>query len=256
MFTINVALKREDNVIHLTYKDIIMIKKEMIYRNPLVNLGYDNEDILPIGGFGAVLAHAGVGKTALLVQLALNMMLRENSVLHVSLNDAVSKVDVWYQELFHNIAANFGISEVNDYWDKIQSYRFIMTFKVEGFSAPRLEERLTDLMEQNIFKPHIVIIDGFKFDDAGRGQLVQLKELAKKYYMSIWFTVHTHRHEPPQENGLPLSFLHVADLFDVIVQLSAKGDEVYIKSLKGQSASSKQESLLLDPATMLIKNGK
>jgi hypothetical protein len=74
--------------------------------------------------------------------------------------------------------------------------------------------------------------------------------------MSIWFTVHTHRHEPPQENGLPLSFLHVADLFDVIVQLSAKGDEVYIKSLKGQSADSKQESLLLDPATMLIKNGK
>ena len=59
MFTINVALKREDNVIHLTYKDIIMIKKEMIYRNPLVNLGYDNEDILPIGGFGAVLACRG-----------------------------------------------------------------------------------------------------------------------------------------------------------------------------------------------------
>ncbi len=32
MFTINVALKREKNIIHLTYKDIIMIKKEMIYR--------------------------------------------------------------------------------------------------------------------------------------------------------------------------------------------------------------------------------
>jgi hypothetical protein len=254
MFSINIALKRENNVIHLTYKDIIMIKKEMIYRNPLVNLGYDNEDILPVGGFGAVLAHAGVGKTALLVQLALNMMLRENSVLHVSLNDAVSKVDVWYQELFHDIAEKFGITEINDYWDKIQPYRFIMTFKVEGFSAPRLEERLTDLMEQNIFKPHIVIIDGFKFDDAGRGQLVQLKELAKKYYMSIWFTVHTHRHEPPQENGLPLSFLHVADLFDVIVQLSTKGDEVFIKSLKGQSAGSKQESLSLDPSTMLIKD--
>ena len=182
-----------------------MIKKEMIYRNPLVNLGYDNEDILPVGGFGAVLAHAGVGKTALLVQLALNGMLRENSIMHVSLNDAVSKVDLWYQELFHDIAEKFGIAEMNEYWDKIQPFRFIMTFKVEGFSAPKLEERLTDLMEQNIFKPHTVIIDGYKFDDAGRGQLVQLKELAQKYSMCLWFTVHTHRHEPPQENGLPLS---------------------------------------------------
>jgi hypothetical protein len=233
-----------------------MIKKEMIYSNPLVNLGYDNEDILPVGGFGAVLAHAGVGKTALLVQLALNMMLRENSVLHVSLNDAVSKVDLWYQEIFHDIAEKFRIAEINEYWDKLQPYRFIMTFKVEGFSAPKWEERLTDLMEQNIFKPHTVIIDGFKFDDAGRGQLVQLKELASKYSMRLWFTVHTHRHEPPQENGLPLSFLHVADLFDVIVQLATKGDEVYIKSLKGKSASSAKNDLLLDPATMLIKDSK
>lgn len=252
---IGIALKREHNIIHLTYKDIIMMKKEMIYRNPLINLGYENEDILPVGGFGAVLAYAGLGKTALLVQLALNMMLREHSVMHVSLNDAVSKVDLWYQELFHDIAEKFGIAEINDYWDKIQPYRFIMTFKVEGFSAPKLEERLTDLMEQNIFKPHTIIIDGYKFDDAGRGQLQQLKDLAGKYSMRMWFTVHTHRHIPPQENGLPLSFLHVADLFEAIVQLAAKGNEVYIKSLKGGSTDSPAKDLQLDPATMLIKDG-
>jgi hypothetical protein len=256
MLTNSSFLKREDNVIYLTYKDIVMIKKEMIYRNPLIKLGYENEDILSKGGFGAVLAHAGVGKTALLVQVALNAMLREQPVLHVSLNDAVSKVDVWYQELFHSIAANFDAAEIQDHWDKIQPYRFIMTFKVEGFSAPKLEERLTDLMEQNIFKPHTVIIDGFKFDEAGRGPLEQLKELARKYSMRIWFTVHTHRHIPQQENGLPLSFLHVTDLFDVIVQLAAKGDEVYIKSLKGKSTDSTKNDLLLDPATMLIKDGK
>jgi hypothetical protein len=250
------ALKREENIIHLTYEDIIMLKKEIIYRNPLINLGYENEDILPNGGFGAVLAHAGVGKTALLVQVALNTMLREQPVLHVSLNDAVSKVDVWYQELFQNIAASFNVAEIKDYWEKIQPYRFIMTFKVEGFSVPKLEERLSDLMQQNIFKPHTVIIDGFKFDESGRGQLVQLKELAQKYSMRVWFTVHTHRHEPPKENGLPLSFLHVADLFDVIVQLAAQADEVYIKALKGKSTASAKNILFLDPATMLIKDRK
>jgi hypothetical protein len=251
-----VALRREENIIHLIYKDIMMLKKEIIYRNPLVNLGYEHEDILPNGGLGAVFAHAGVGKTALLVQMALNMMIREESVLHVSLQDAVAKVDLWYHELFHKIAANFNEAEIKDYWDKIQSYRFIMTFRVESFSVPTFEERLTDLMQQNIFKPHTVIIDGLKFDEAGRGQLVLLKELAKKYAMRIWFTVHSHRHERPVDNTLPVSFLHVADLFDVIVQLEAKADEVYIKALKGQSPSAKQDSLLLDPATMLIKDSK
>jgi len=231
-----------------------MLKKEIIYRNPLINLGYADEDILPHGGLGAVLAYAGLGKTALLVQMALNTMMREQSVLHVSLHEAVSKVDVWYHELFHNIAEKHNASEIQEYWDKIQSYRFIMTFRVEGFSVPKLEERLTDLMQQNIFKPHTMIIDGLKFDESGRGLLVNLKELAAKYSMRIWFTIHTHRNEPPKENGLPLSFLHVADLFDVLVQLAAKGEEVYIKALKGQATNAKQDSLLLDPATMLIKS--
>lgn len=250
------ALRREENIIHLINKDISMLKKEIIYRNPLVNLGYEHEDILSNGGLGAVLAHAGVGKTALLVQVALNMMIREKSVLHLSLQDAVKKVDLWYHELFHNIAANFSEAEIQEYWDKIQPYRFIMTFRVESFNVATMEERLTDLMQQNIFKPHTVIIDGIKFDEAGRGQLVLLKELAKKYAMRIWFTVHAHRHESPAENGLPVSFLHVVDLFDVIVQLEAKGDEVYIKSLKGKPSGTKPHTLLLDPATMLIKDSQ
>jgi len=255
--SINTAvLKREKNIICLSYKDIVMLKKEIIYRNPLVKLGYEQEDILQNGGLGAVVAHAGVGKTALLVQVALNIMIREEPVLHVSLQDAVSKVDLWYREMFHNIAASFTEQEIQEYWDKIQPYRFIMTFRVESFSVPTLEERMTDLLQQNIFKPHTVIIDGLRFDQAGRGQLLLLKELAKKYAMRIWFTVHAHRHEHPAGNGLPVSFLHVADLFDVIVQLDAKGDEVYIKALKGQSSDAKQHSLLLDPATMLIKEAK
>lgn len=234
----------------------MMLRKEIRYRNPLIKLGYEDEDILPNGGLGAVVAHAGVGKTALLVQMALNLMIREESVLHVSLQDAVSKVDVWYHELFNNIAVNFNSAEIKDYWDKIQPYRFIMTFRVESFSVPTLEERLTDLMQQNIFKPHTVIIDGLKFDEAGRGQLALLKELANKYAMRIWFTVHAHRHERPADSGLPVSFLHVADLFNVIVQLEANSDEIYIKSLKGLAPGAHQHILLLDPATMLVKNSQ
>jgi len=253
MMAVGRAIRREDNVIHLTYEDMIMIKKEINQRNPLLNLGFDNEYILPNGGFGAVLAHAGVGKTALLVQMALHAMMNEQPVLHVSLNDAVSKVDVWYRELFHDMAAKYDSVEVTEYWENLLTYRFIMTFRVEGFSVPKLEERLTDLMQQNIFKPSVIILDGLKFEESGRGLLLELKEMAKKYAMRIWFTVHTHRHEPPKEDGLPISFLHVADLFDVLEQLAARGPEVYNKALKGQSPDAKQDALLLDPATMLIK---
>ena len=64
------AIRREGNVIHLAYEDFVMIKKEIIERNPLIQLGFSDEYILREGTLGAVLAHAGVGKTALMVQMA------------------------------------------------------------------------------------------------------------------------------------------------------------------------------------------
>jgi len=250
------ALRREKNIIHLTYKDIIMLKKEINYRNPLMSLGYESEDILPDGGFGAVMAHAGVGKTALLVQMAINTMLREKNVLHVSLHEAVGKVDVWYHEMFQNIAQAFNAAQVKEYWEKIQPRRFIMIFKVENFSVPKLEERLIELMEQNTFRPHTMIIDGFKFDEVGRSPLAHLKELAKKYSIRIWFTVHAHRHENRAQNELPVWFLHVADLFEAIVELAARNEEIYIKAIQGKTAAAEGQTLLLDPATMLVKTDR
>ena len=37
--------------------------------------------------------------------------------------------------------------------------RMIMTFKESAFSRLKLEERLNDLVYQNIFRPDIVVID-------------------------------------------------------------------------------------------------
>ncbi len=79
----------------------MMLKKDLTLRNPIRLLGKENQDILPKGGFGAVLARAGVGKTAIMVQLSLETLLRGKNVLHVSLSDPVNKVSLWYKEVFH-----------------------------------------------------------------------------------------------------------------------------------------------------------
>ena len=231
-----------------------MFKKDLILRNPLIRMGTETDDVIPEGGFGAILAHAGVGKTALLVQLALNAMLRNRNVLHISLLDPVGKVDLWYQELFHHLAKEAKVQQINQLWETILPHRFILTFKVEGFSVPRLEERLTDLMTQGIFLPQMIIMDGLRFDESGRQPICDLKALAVKHGMRIWFTVHTHRHEQPGPDGLPVQLLHVVDLFDVALELRPKGSEIHIKSLKGSPTTADDLPLLLDPSTMLIKD--
>ena len=89
------------------------MKKELILRNPLRLMGDETDDIIPEGGFGAVLARAGVGKTALLVQLAVNALLRGNNVLHISLNDPVKKVSLWYKEVFNHLTKPYIEKDVN-----------------------------------------------------------------------------------------------------------------------------------------------
>jgi hypothetical protein len=231
-----------------------MLKTDLMLPHPLRNIGQEPEDILPPGGFAAIVARAGVGKTALLVQISLNSLLGGKNVLHISLNDPIMKVNLWYKEVFNNIAQHYHMTEINNLWESMQPHRFIMTFKVEGFSAAILQERLTDLVKQKIFVPQLVIIDGLPFSESSRTYLSQLKKMAHKHSLSVWFTVRTHRHEVPDPDGFPTQLKNVVSLFELVIQLQPKGKEIHIKALKGKKVTSDQPALLLDPATMLIKN--
>jgi len=231
-----------------------MLKNDLILRNPLRLMGYKAEEILTPGGFGAVLARAGVGKTSFLVQLSLNSLLKNKNVLHISMDDPVNKVNLWYREVLCRIAEQYNIQQTDQLIETILPHRFIMTFRVEGFSVPKLEERLTDLTEQNIFSPQMLIIDGLPFDESIYEPLSQLKTMAQKKSLYVWFTMRTHRDEAIGSDGIPSRLIKVADLFEVVVQLQPKGKEVHVNALKGDGAGSDRSSLLLDPATMLIKD--
>ncbi|MFC1857490.1 cytoplasmic protein [Thermodesulfobacteriota bacterium] len=231
-----------------------MLKKDLILRNPLQHLTQECEDILPHGGFGAVVARAGVGKTALLVQLALNSLLRSKNVLHISLGDPIKKVNLWYEEVFNRIARQCENAQMTRIWEEILPHRFIMTFQVDDFSVPKLEERLTDLMEQNIFSPQTIMIDGFPFDASVHSSFSDLKTLAKNQSMHVWFTVRSHRHEEPGTDGEPVQISGIADLFEVIIHLRPEKDEINVQTLKGGPVGADFPILKLDPETMLLVN--
>ena len=230
-----------------------MLKNDLILRNPLRLLGASGESILKPGTFGAVLARAGVGKTALIVQIALDTMLQQKKVLHISLSEPVGKVSLWYQEVFGRLTQQYRVPKVDDIWDEIARLRFIMTFRVEGFTVPKLEERLTDLTAQSIFLPDLIIIDGLPFDTNAQNELQALKTLAVRQKLPVWFTVTTHRHEAPAPDGLPPQFHPVQDLFDVAITLEPVGEIIHIKALKGSDGGQSETHLVLDPATMLIQ---
>jgi hypothetical protein len=239
-------------VVYLKDRNLFMLKQDLSLRNPLRLLGSKTEGILPEGGFGAVLARAGVGKTALTVQIAMNSLLNNQNVLHLSLNDPVEKVTLWYKEVFTLLADQYNVSQIDQLWEAILPHRFIMTFRVDRFTVPRLEERLEDLSAQKIFIPNMIILDGMPFDENVRSHLFEIQALAQRLKVHVWFTVQTHRHEEPEPNGMPPQLKDLSELFDVVIQLCPQGDEIQIVALKGNNAETKETPLRLDPSTMLI----
>ena len=245
--------RKPAGVIHIKERYFTMLKKDLILRNPLRVMGYENDDILGSGQFGAVLARAGVGKTAFLVQLSLNALLRGKNVLHISLEDPVNKVTLWYKEVFNLIADQYQVEQINQLWESLLPHRFIMTFRAEGFSVPTLEERLADLMEQDIFTPQLIIVDGFPFDETVHQPLSEFKNLVKRHQMHAWFTIRTHRHQDPGPDGQPLQLERVSDLFEIAIQLLPEGKEIHVKAVKGGESFAEDLDLRLDPSTMLLK---
>jgi len=241
-------------IFFLRERNLEMLKNDLILRNPLGILQREGHtDTLAAGDFGAVLARAGVGKTALLVQISLNSLLEGKNVLHLSLTEPVQKVSLWYDEVFSHISRQYNIQQSGELWQSLLPHRFIMTFRVEGFSVPKLEERLTDLTEQSIFAPHMLIIDGIPFEEPGaRDLLVALKSMAARRGVPVWFTVRTHRQDPVGAGEVPRPLSDMADLFDAFIQLQPVGGKIHIRTLTDRGETENGSNLQLDPETLLV----
>ncbi|MBF0451976.1 MAG: cytoplasmic protein [Candidatus Magnetomorum sp.] len=206
------------------------------------------------GGFGAVIARAGVGKTALLVQIALYSLIQKKNVLHVSMKDSIQKVCLWYDEVSKKIDRL--IPDQNfppDIWDTILAHRMIMTFGEDRFETSTFKERLSDLTEQGIFYPQLIIIDGLLINKQNRAIFEDLKSIAKEHSAFMWFSIQSHRHEVAQNHELPPSFIPIQDLFDAIFQVIPKADTIDIELSTKIPLEEPVPELILDPETMLIR---
>jgi hypothetical protein len=242
------------DIIFLYERNWPMLKKDLLLRNPLRLLGSNTDERLGRGGFGAVVARAGVGKTALMVQLALSALLKGKNVLHISLSDPVQKVSLWYEEVFRNMTAEYDATKMNRIWEEILIHRFIMTFQADQFSVPKLAERLTDLSEQGIFFPQVALVDGLLDAGTSKDFMEQFKILAEDLGLRVWFTLRSHREETPDLTHFPPSMSAIAGLFDLVIGLQPAEKQIEVRLLAGGEDETTKFQMTLDPSTMLIQD--
>ena len=231
-----------------------MSNNDSVVNNPLRALGLEEKAKSGLQSMGLVMSRAGLGKTAILVQFALDCMILGNKVLHVSIGESVDKTRAWYDDILSLLTDGEKVESIPE----IMQNRMIMTFKESSFSTAVFKERLNDLVQQNIFKPQCLIIDGFDFVDCDRAAIEEMRKLLEESGLKlIWFSALRHRKDQRvSKDGVPAPCHEIDDLFDTVLVINPKGDEMKLDILKCDECTvDPGSSLRLDPSTMLIQKG-
>jgi len=233
-----------------------MTKEDLIVNNPLRALGLGNKADEKNQGMGLVMARAGLGKTAILVQIALDFMMRGERVLHVSIGENLDKARNWYDDIFSLTTAEMGDEDRQEIEPGIMRNRMIMTFKESSFDLATLEERLDDLVKQDVYKPNCLIVDGYDFGKTGKAVLQDFAELmGRKKLNMVWFSAVSHREDARvSASGVPAPCHEMDDMFSTVLFINPNDQAIKLDIIKCTAceidASSK---LAFDPSTMLIR---
>lgn len=202
------------------------------------------------GHLGLVLAGPGVGKSSFLVGVALDDLLREQSVLHVALDETVAHTRAYYDTVFDDFAAQGHLDDEAVVRARVDGRRRIRAYPSRAFGAAKLAEAVK-LEAESGCHPSLVILEGFDMVDASAADLQELRSLAAEREFELWLSVAC---EQETISELPPEFGKERNSFDVILCLEPRGDSVVLRALKDHDNPDVENlHVALDPKTHLLK---
>ncbi|MGH9869113.1 MAG: hypothetical protein ACREAA_13225 [Candidatus Polarisedimenticolia bacterium] len=230
-----------------------MYRKELNERSPLRVFEKSIHGGLGPGNIGVAVGRHGVGKTAFLVGVALDDLMRGRKVLHVALDQSVEKVRTYYDEIFMDLARSSGLEDVGLERLEMERNRNIHTYINGSFSVDRLREAIAFMREHAHFVPRAIVVDGYDFEKATTEGLADLRGVAQDLEAELWMAAITHRESQVNQRGIPEHVARVESALSVIVSLQHDGKAVHIRLLKDHDNPEVSDTpVALDPTTMLL----
>lgn len=236
-----------------------MFRKDVNSSSPLRILEKSIHGGLGLGNLGVVLARAGVGKTAFLVQIGLDDLMRGKDTLHVALGQSLERVHSWYDTVFDDIAKTVHLDDYEETRALIGKHRVIQAYPDHSLTHERLEKAVELYTKHMQFKPSAILIDGFDWEAGGHtttaAQLGAFKAFAKRLGAELWMSAQSHRTHGEHPTKMVPPVEEFNDLVDVAVFLDPVADHVTVRILKDHAQPFAPDThLMLHPDTMRMLN--
>jgi hypothetical protein len=231
-----------------------MVKEELVQRSPVRIFMNSIHGGLKPGEIGVIASPSGIGKTSVLVQIALDRLLQSEKVIHVSFTQHTDYVLAWYEDIFDEFIKKKNLENEQDVKNEIVKNRVLMKFNQEGIAVEQIIRSLKAMIQDGGFNAKYVIVDGYTFSPVSKDRITKVKEFAGELGLAIWYSC-TVTGEGPRydKRGIPLFMADYAHLFDVIVALEPKQDHISLTVSRDRDVYNPEHmALRLDPKTLLI----
>lgn len=231
-----------------------MLKEELIAKSPVRFLEKSIEGGLKAGNIGVVASRKGVGKTSVLVQIALDKLMQGEKVIHVSFSAHTSHVIAWYMDILDELAKRRNLENLAETREEALRNRVIMNFAQEGISVEQILGSLRAMIVSGGFKASTIIVDGFDFAKATPDRLAKVKDFAAEMGLEVWYSCTLTGDEPVLDrNNMPVVLKDFVPSLAVVIVLEPKTEYIHFVVVKDHDRINPHDlKLKLDAKTLLI----
>ena len=230
--------------------------EELIKNSPIRVFEQSINGGLGRGNLVIIASRHGVGKTACMVHLAIDKLLRNENVIHVSFGANVEHIMSWYKEVFREITDFKSLDDAFDVYQTIRTNRVMMNFSQENVGVDKILLSLKTLIEQGSFKADAVFFDGYQYTLASSEDIKKIKKFAQDMNIEVWFCVSpVGKDTKCNEYGIPEGLSAYLEDIDVLVGLHYNDEKSRVIMTVVQDHHKKlphPTGVALDPKTMLI----
>ena len=227
---------------------------ELLQRSPIRIFEQSIKGGLKAGEIGIIASQNGLGKTSVLVQLALDKLLQGKKVIHVSFTQHTHYVLAWYEDIFNEFINRKNLENPDDVKNELIKNRVLMNFNQDGISKEQILKSIHAMIIDGGFRAEAIIIDGFDFARTDRASFVNVKAYAERLGLSVWYSCSvSDRGQQYDENNIPVILKDFTDLIDAAIIMEQKNDYIALSVSKDRNSDdTKAMAMRLDPRTMLI----
>jgi hypothetical protein len=189
-----------------------------------------------------------------LVQIALDYLLRDKKVIHVSFTKHADYVTSWYVNIFAEFTKKKNLEGERDIKDELVKNRVHMNFNQDGQSVEMILRSLRAMIKDGGFAAEALIVDGMDFARITPDRLSQIKAFAQEMGLVVWYSCTVPGPDAYDKRGVPQMIAGYLDAIDVVIVLEPLADHIKLSVSKAREVFKPAgEPLKLDPKTLLMK---